>query len=606
MRKKLLRKSLTMLAVSFCMMMVHQAHAQFTKGNLVILRIGNDTGAVLTSSSTACFLDQITTAGALVNSFAIPTTGKKRLTMSGSATSEGQITLTPDGKRIIVAGYDTLVGRASVSSSAATSIPRVINEITSGAVMTRAASSDSFQTNNSMRSAASNGTDYWGAGGGSGTTYYGTGTPAVLQDTTSNTRVINVYNGSLYYSTGSINASGVGIYKVGTGLPKTTGQTITAIALTGVGSSPYAFVFNSTGSVLYVADDRTGTGGGVQKYTKSGGVYTLAYTLSVGTARGARGVCVDFSGASPVLYATTTDNKVVKITDAGAGSAATVIYTALKNMALRGVQFAPASGCTATKPTISASGATTNVCPNKTVTLTSSAATSYLWSTGATTQSIVVKAAGSYSVTITDAAGCTATSDATVVTYQGCAKPTGLVASNLTATTAKLTWTAVPCAVGYRYEWRKKGTTPWNHSQGTAVTKTITGLTASTTYQWRVIAACRITPDTLASGYTNGPEFTTPAAFAGAAGYDDLAAANSKTLAAMLYPNPAGSNTAVTISNASGLVQVTVTDLSGRQLFQSKTNQNKVNINVSDFAKGTYLVVVKDDNATTTLKLNKQ
>src|SRR5512140_1046154 len=55
-------------------------------------------------------------------------------------------------------------------------------------------------------------------------------------------------------------------------------------------------------------------------------------------------------------------------------------------------------------------------CAGSTITLTSSSATGNLWSTGATTQSITVSAAGSYTVTVTDANGCTATSAAKVVT----------------------------------------------------------------------------------------------------------------------------------------------------------------------------------------------
>ena len=66
-------------------------------------------------------------------------------------------------------------------------------------------------------------------------------------------------------------------------------------------------------------------------------------------------------------------------------------------------------------PTIAPSGPTT-FCNGGSVTLTASAATSWLWSTGATTQSIAVNAGGSYSVTVADAAGCTATSAPTVVT----------------------------------------------------------------------------------------------------------------------------------------------------------------------------------------------
>lgn len=58
---------------------------------------------------------------------------------------------------------------------------------------------------------------------------------------------------------------------------------------------------------------------------------------------------------------------------------------------------------------ISASGPT-EFCDGNTVILTSSEAVSYVWSTGETTQSIVVAQTGSYSVTVTDANGCVGTS----------------------------------------------------------------------------------------------------------------------------------------------------------------------------------------------------
>ncbi len=64
--------------------------------------------------------------------------------------------------------------------------------------------------------------------------------------------------------------------------------------------------------------------------------------------------------------------------------------------------------------TITASGATT-FCQGGSVTLTSSSGSSYLWSTGATSQSITAGAAGNYSVTVTNN-GCSSTSAATTVT----------------------------------------------------------------------------------------------------------------------------------------------------------------------------------------------
>lgn len=66
-------------------------------------------------------------------------------------------------------------------------------------------------------------------------------------------------------------------------------------------------------------------------------------------------------------------------------------------------------------PIVSASGPLT-VCDGGTVTLTSTGATAYNWSTGETSQSITVTSSGNYSVTVTDANGCTATSVNTIFT----------------------------------------------------------------------------------------------------------------------------------------------------------------------------------------------
>ena len=93
-----------------------------------------------------------------------------------------------------------------------------------------------------------------------------------------------------------------------------------------------------------------------------------------------------------------------------------------------------ASGCSAASasvavtvnplPTASviASGPTT-FCQGNNVTLTSSAGSSYLWSSGASTQNITVASSGSYSVTVTGANGCSATSAVMVVTVNSSSTP---------------------------------------------------------------------------------------------------------------------------------------------------------------------------------------
>jgi hypothetical protein len=68
----------------------------------------------------------------------------------------------------------------------------------------------------------------------------------------------------------------------------------------------------------------------------------------------------------------------------------------------------PVAGITAAGPT--------SFCEGGNVVLTASAGNSWLWSNGATTQSITAGISGNYSVTVTNASGCSATSSPTVVT----------------------------------------------------------------------------------------------------------------------------------------------------------------------------------------------
>lgn len=163
------------------------------------------------------------------------------------------------------------------------------------------------------------------------------------------------------------------------------------------------------------------------------------------------------------------------------------------------------------KPTISANNSTSNVCPNKTVQLSSSPASAYLWSTGQTTKFINVNQ-GTYTVKITDNNGCSNTSNAQIVTAQPCLRATNLSTSNIDKFKVTFNWDTAVCAIGYQLQYRIKGTSPWTSTDingGKTSSKTIYNLTLNTTYQWRIVTGCRITPDTVASTYAIGPEFTT-------------------------------------------------------------------------------------------------
>ena len=91
-------------------------------------------------------------------------------------------------------------------------------------------------------------------------------------------------------------------------------------------------------------------------------------------------------------------------------------------------------------PTITTSGPTT-FCTGGSVTLTSNTGVSYLWNTGATTQSIVDSGSGSFYVTVTDINGCTAFSPSnTTFNYTGASQtwtvPTGISSLTIAASGA--------------------------------------------------------------------------------------------------------------------------------------------------------------------------
>jgi hypothetical protein len=130
-------------------------------------------------------------------------------------------------------------------------------------------------------------------------------------------------------------------------------------------------------------------------------------------------------------------------------------------------------------PTISGPS---SFCAPGSITLTSSYATGNLWSTGALTQSITVSTAGSYTVTVTNAAGCSATSAPdTVSAIPAPAAASLLVPSDgaMLTTTPTLTWSA---SSGATYQLNLTGTTL---APGTGTSFTPSSL-APGTYTWSV------------------------------------------------------------------------------------------------------------------------
>jgi hypothetical protein len=318
----------------------------FTPGNIVVLRVG-DGSIALSSASALVFLDEYTTAGSLVQTIQMPVilSGvNKRFVISGTSTSEGNLSLSADRRYLTLTGYDTIPGTAAVATTAG--ILRVVGLVDyAGAINTSTNLIDGYLASNIRASYTLDGSAFWlsGTGGSSsgGVRYEVLGGTSSVQVSTSvtNTRFVYVYNNQLYVSSAS--GAFLGVSKVGVGMPIGTGETVTNFVNTGTGSSSYGFALNPAGTVCYIADDRTvASGGGAQKWTFDGTVWTLAYTLSTNLTGGVRGMTVDFSGPNPVIFVT-NNTQFATVTDAGSSSAFTLLTTAATNTVFRGVSFSP-------------------------------------------------------------------------------------------------------------------------------------------------------------------------------------------------------------------------------------------------------------------------
>ena len=330
------------------------AQAQiFTPGNLAILRVGDGVQA-LVKTGNALFLDQYTPTGALATTLVIPDAGPDSLILSGQSAPEGALTRSADRSVLALSAYNTDRGSVSgtISGTSGTTVPRGIANIDAFGQLNIMLRSTNYGSTNPRCVATTDGTnDFWGTGGANGTLYFNPPamtptTPAVtIQGSVGITRYIRIFNGNLYFTTSSPASVPVGIYDF-SGLPMGPGATITNLFLaTGQASSPSDFAIDPTGTFAYVAD----LDAGVMKWTNNAGVWSLLYTLGIGNTNGVFGLAVDFNGAHPVIYGTTTEgfdgdvitNRLVKWVDTNSAAVATTLALAGPNQAFRGIDFVP-------------------------------------------------------------------------------------------------------------------------------------------------------------------------------------------------------------------------------------------------------------------------
>lgn len=115
----------------------------------------------------------------------------------------------------------------------------------------------------------------------------------------------------------------------------------------------------------------------------------------------------------------------------------------------------------------------------------------------------------------------------------GCGTPANLAATAVTQTSATLTWGAVSGASSFNVQYRVSPAGSWNLSSVTTNSKSISGLTAATAYDFQVQAVCSGTTGT----YSSISTFTTSSTAGGCTGTDPYEPNNSKSTAASIAVN---------------------------------------------------------------------
>jgi hypothetical protein len=325
-----------------------------------VLRIG-DGNTALSSAAAPVFIEQRRMDGTLLGTIALPTVvagNMHPLTMSGSATSEGGLSLSADGRFLIVAGYSAPPTTLAIAASTAATVPRVVGRIdASGSVDTSTLLTAAFDGNNVRSAASADGAGFWAAGAGSNAggvwfVPFGTTGGVRVLGTPNSVRVVNVFHGQLYASSNT--GAFADVFTIGNGLPSAAGDTAAPLPGTTptAAPSPFAFVFFDRSAAvagvdtLYVADDRLPPAGGVQKWTFDGTVWTLVATFGVAqNPTGFRGLTGFLSPAGVTLIGSSAEpslTRIVVFTDDGVNTPiTTVVATAPPSTIMRGVALSP-------------------------------------------------------------------------------------------------------------------------------------------------------------------------------------------------------------------------------------------------------------------------
>jgi hypothetical protein len=180
-----------------------------------------------------------------------------------------------------------------------------------------------------------------------------------------------------------------------------------------------------------------------------------------------------------------------------------------------------------------------------------------------------------------------------------CNAPTGLTSTAITASGATLNWTAVSGAASYTVEYKLNSAATWTTAAAAATTTSVsvTGLTASSLYDFRVSTNCGTNGT---SGFTSA-QFTTTAVSVCASAFEP----NETTAAAATIVSGATNSAAITTATDNDYFKITTTATSN--IVYSLVGPTGVDFDLTILnSAGTSLGTGTGSTATETITLNNQ
>jgi PKD repeat protein len=380
------------------------------------------------------------------------------------------------------------------------------------------------------------------------------------------------------------------------------GATATALTATATGSNLLKWYTVATGGTALTSAPTPSTA--------TAGTYT--YYVAQANAEGTEGprtaitVTVNALPATPVITAngptTFCTGGSVDLTTATASTYAWTggLQTQTITVNASGsyiVTITDANGCSATAnaitvnvsnapvPTIQTVG-NTSLCAGETVTLTASQSDSYAWSTGDTTQTINVTAAGAIYVTVTNANACDGVGQSATVNVTVTPQPVAIVGSP--AINGNIVTFSNNSTDATAYSW------DFGDFTNSSASAPVHAYAASTSYQVTLTA-------------TNG-NCTSDTTFTVAitVGLEEL----NNVAEIVLFPNPTATNAQLSMNVIeAGNVEVAIQTVNG-QLVKTILNdyltagKQTITIETADLANGVYFTTIKSGNAMKTVRLN--